>query len=259
MPAEYTRQLVIQTPEGLSFSLPLAGPLARFLAWAADTAAALVITSVVLTLLQFLELLSRDFAAAIATLAGFTILMGYNIVQEWLWRGQTLGKRLLRLRVMDVQGLHLQFSQIVVRNLLRVVDALPALYLAGGLTTLCNRRNQRLGDLAANTVVVRVPARQQPDISQLMPDKFNSFRGFPHLEARLRQRISPTELRVLSEALLRRDQLDSAARARLFDELAAHLRQIVAFPEAATVGLTDEQYVRNALESIYRKQGGQRG
>ena len=76
---------------------------------------------------------------------------------EWYWRGQTVGKRVLKLRVMDEQALRLEFSQIVVRNLLRFVDFLPGLYLVGGTACVLSRRFQRLGDLAANTIVVRNP------------------------------------------------------------------------------------------------------
>ena len=252
MLADFSQSLVIRTPEGLSFSLPLAGPLTRFLAWTVDTVTALAVTMAAVSLLEVLQILSPDFAYAVGVLTGFVVLMGYNILQEWLWRGQTIGKRLLRLRVMDVQGLRLQFSQIVVRNLLRVVDSLPLLYFVGGVAILCNARNQRLGDLAANTVVVRVPPTHHPDIAQLMPDKYNSFRVYPHLEARLRQRISPVELRVATEALIRRDQMLSEPRARLFQDIATRLRELSSFPEQATVGLTDEQFVRNAVESIYR-------
>jgi len=76
------------------------------------------------TALGFLGLISFDFARAFTVLAYFVIQIGYGIVMEWFWRGQTLGKRLLRLRVIDSQGLRLQFSQIVIRNLLRFVDML---------------------------------------------------------------------------------------------------------------------------------------
>ena len=58
----------------------------------------------------------------------FVMSIGYAIVLEWRWRGQTIGKRLLGLRVMDVQGLRLQSAQIALRNLLRVVDIAAAAF-----------------------------------------------------------------------------------------------------------------------------------
>ena len=76
---------------------------------------------------------------------------------EWRWRGQTIGKRLLRLRVVDAEGMRLQFNQIVTRNLLRFVDSLPAFYFVGGLACWLSPKCQRLGDIAANTIVIRNP------------------------------------------------------------------------------------------------------
>ena len=185
-------------------------------------------------------------------LAYFVVSIGYGAATEWYWRGQTVGKRLLHLRVMDEQGLRLQPSQIVVRNVLRAIDMLPAFYLVGGVACLISPRAQRLGDFAANTIVVRHPELLEPDIDQLLTGKFNSFRDYPHLAARLRQRVSPQEAGIALRALLRRDELDPGARVELFGEIAAHFRAIVEFPEEATFGLTDEQYVRNAAEVIFR-------
>ena len=171
---------------------------------------------------------------------------------EWAWRGQTIGKRLLRLRVMDAQGLRLQFHQVLLRNLLRFVDMLPALYLVGGLACLFSRRAQRLGDLAANTVVVHSAKYTEPDLDQLLAGKFNSLRQYPHLEARLRQRVSPAEARLALQALVRRDELDPAARVELFAELAEHFKSIVTFPPEAVEAMPDEQYIRNVVDILFR-------
>jgi hypothetical protein len=77
--------------------------------------------------------------------------------------------------------------------LLRVVDLLPACYLVGGVACLLSRRAQRLGDLAANTIVVRSRQPPAPDLDQLLAGKFNSLRDYPHLAARLVQRVTPPE------------------------------------------------------------------
>ena len=111
---------------------------------------------------------------------------------------------------------------------------------------------QRLGDIAANTIVLRAPRLTEPDLDQLLAGKFNSLRQFPHLAARLRQNVSPTEAGVALQALLRRDELDPHARVELFDELAAHFRAKVLFPAEAMDGVPDEQYLRNVVDVIYR-------
>ncbi len=185
--------------------------------------------------------------------AGFFIVsIGYGILTEWYWRGQTLGKRLLRLRVLDAHGLRLQFSQVVIRNLLRFIDSLPALYLVGGVICLFNRRAQRLGDFAANTVVVWNPPIAEPDLNQLLKGKYNSFREYPHLEARLRQHVSPFEAQIAVQSMLRRDELEPQARIALFRELSAYFQTLVTFPPEATDGISDEQYVRNVIETLFR-------
>src|SRR5262245_26384185 len=253
-----TGTLLIQTPEGIVFSLLLAGPVTRFLAWAVDFACIGALSSAVGSALGLLGLLSPDFARGMAVLAYFVIQIGYGIVLEWLWRGQTIGKRLLRLRVMDGQGLRLQFSQIVIRSLLRFVDMLPAFYLLGGVVCLASRRAQRLGDFAANTIVVRNPKIQEPDLDQLLAGKFNSLREYPHLAARLHQRVSPREARVALQALIRRDELNAQARVELFGEIAAHFRSLVEFPTETTEGIADEQYVRNVVDILFRPQRPER-
>lgn len=248
-------ELRIKTPEGVLFSFPLASPIARFLAWTVDAGAIIVLSLAVSTCVNVLGAVNADFARALNILLYFAISIGYGIVTEWYWRGQTVGKRMLRLRVVDEQGLRLSFSQIVIRNLLRAVDLLPGLYLFGGVACLLSPRAQRLGDFAANTVVVRMPNIPEPDLDQLASGKFNSLRQYPHLEARLRQRISPGEARVLLNALIRRDDFEAAARVELFAELAEHCRARVHFPPEATDAIADEQYVRNVVDILFRKQG----
>jgi hypothetical protein len=180
------------------------------------------------------------------------VQIGYALACEWWWRGQTLGKRILRLRVVDATGLRLQFSQVVIRNLLRFVDSLPAFYLVGGLAALLNARSQRLGDLAANTVVIRTPQITAPDLEQILAGKFNSLRLHPHLEARLRQKIAPTEAGLALQALVRREEFAPEARVKLFARLAEHYRGLVEFPADTVEGITDEQYVRNVVDTLFR-------
>jgi uncharacterized RDD family membrane protein YckC len=247
-----TNILPIRTPEGIVFSQTLASPLARFLAWSVDLFCILFILWMFNLAIGLLRLLSVDLAQAASYLLYFAISISYAILLEWYWRGQTLGKKLFRLRVVDAQGLRLHFTQIIIRNLLRAVDSLPAFYLIGGVACLLSRQAQRLGDLAANTVVIRSPKLAQPDLDQVMAGKFNSLREYPHLEARLRQRVSPAEAAVALTAVLRSNSLEPEARLDLFAEMAAHFRAKVPFPPEATAGLSDEQYLRNVVDVLHR-------
>jgi uncharacterized RDD family membrane protein YckC len=241
----------IQTPEGIIFPLLLASPVVRCFAVMFDQVCVSIAVIILVLALSFLSGISPDLYSAILTIAYFGLSIGYPILAEWLWRGQTLGKRLFRLRVMDVQGLRLQFSQIAIRNLLRFVDSLPLFYIVGGITSMISRHYQRLGDLAANTIVVRMPQTIVPDVGQVMAGKFNSFRDYPHLAARLRQRISAQEASIALEALIRRDDLEPQARITLFNDIADHLKTAVEFPTDAVEGLTAEQYVRNAVDVLF--------
>ncbi len=244
--------LLIRTPEGVVFSQTLAGPMSRCLALAIDMAIVMTLASLASAIMTLLSLVDPGFAQAMGLMLSFVVWIGYGIVCEWFWRGQTFGKRVLRLRVVDAEGLRLKFSQVVIRNLLRFADMLPAFYLVGGIACLLTRRAQRLGDIAANTIVVRIPKVSEPNLEQLMAGKFNSLRIYPHLEARLRQRVSPGEASLALQAILRRDLLEPNARVELFSAIAEHFRGKVPFPPEATEGITDEQYVRNIVDSLYR-------
>ena len=252
--SEATNVLTIRTPEGAQFSLPLAGPVSRMMAYLLDWLVMAGLTlGAAIGIGGPLGMFSPDTAVMFVLVLFFVIWTGYGIVLEWFWRGQTIGKRALGLRVVDQSGLNLRPSQVVMRNLVRFVDMLPALGLVGGLSCTFTRRCQRLGDLAANTVVIRLPGREGLDLAVVRLMQENSFRGHPHLEARLRQRVSPAMAAVALEALQRRDRMDDQARLELFAAMAEHFRGLVSFPDTLVEGLSDEAYVRNVVETLYRQ------
>jgi uncharacterized RDD family membrane protein YckC len=244
--------LVIRTPEGIEFTLPLAGPVSRMLALSVDLAVIVTLGLVLEKVLAPLLVLGEDVAQAIQVVVFFVISLIYVTVAEWTWRGQTVGKRLLRLRVVDARGLRLEPSQVIVRNLMRFLDFLPGLYLVGGVACILSRNRQRLGDLAAGTVVVRTRDVSRPDLDQLLGSKYNSLAEHRHLAARFRQKVTPEIAALALESLLRRSQLEPAARLALFSDLAAYFRSLVSYPAEAVEQLADEQYVRNVVEVLYR-------
>jgi uncharacterized RDD family membrane protein YckC len=250
-PARQSR-LSIETPEGVVFSFQLATPVSRALAWVIDAAVILTACYVISQVCTAANVFNRDIAAGVTTVLYFVISVIYGILLEWRWRGQTIGKRLLGLRVLDIHGMRLQLSQIVLRNLLRFIDALPALYLVGGIACLFSRNAQRLGDLAANTIVAVECKSEEPDLDEIAPAKYNSLLVYPHLAARLRSLVTPEAAAIAVQAVTMRDGYDPIARIELFAELAAHFRSLVEFPEQALDGVTDEQYVRSVLRVIYK-------
>jgi uncharacterized RDD family membrane protein YckC len=251
MSAPRNAPLVVETPEGVVFSYALATPAVRALAWAVDAAAIAAASSIVGQACALLQLVSQDWARAMTVLLYFVVSVGYGIVLEWRWRGQTLGKRLFGLRVVDAQGLRLQLRQIALRNLMRVFDSLPLAYLVGGIACAVSRNCQRLGDLAANTVVAREQSWEDPDVELLAQAKYNSLLAHPRLAARLRSQAAPEAVEMALRAVAQRDHYEPQARVEVFQGLAEYFRALVSFPPAAVEGLSDEEYVKSELRAIY--------
>ena len=140
----------VATPEGIELTLRLAGPVPRALAWSVDFAAARGVV------------LRGDDARQPLGRAGWGVVLIAAFFVEWLlpawfearWGGQTPGKRLFRLAVLNDDGTPVRWPGALTRNLLRAADFLPFLYGVGLITMLMNRDFKRLGDLAAGTVVV---------------------------------------------------------------------------------------------------------
>ncbi len=161
-------QLSIETPEHVAIRFSAAGLGSRFLALLADTllqSACYVLLLIVALLAAYSVPASARTSAALTPtaekwlIAGFILLnfllyWGYFALFEFLWRGQTPGKRWLKIRVIKDSGRQITFFEALARNLIRIIDMLPSIYLVGAVTMMCNRQHQRLGDLVAGTLVV---------------------------------------------------------------------------------------------------------
>lgn len=248
-----SNKIEIETDDAVSFCLTLASPISRALAMAIDLAVLLVIQMIINMALFLPFLFLLEFMVAIATVLFFVTNFGYFMLLEYAWKGQTIGKRILKLQVMDAHIQKLTGHQILLRNLFRIVDMLPLLYTVGGIVSICNKKYQRLGDIAASTVVVRLQQPMMPRYTQAINAQLNSFRRYPHIEAILKRNSGPEEHLLAFETIQRRNQLDPAARVELFESLADHLKAKAKFPADATEHLSPEQYVRNCIDSLYRQ------
>jgi uncharacterized RDD family membrane protein YckC len=154
----------VATPEGIELTLRLAGPVPRALAWSVDFGLRVAIVLVVMTI-----------ASQLGRAGWGAVLLAWFVV-EWLlpaWfeaqmRGQTPGKRLFGIAVLNDDGTPLRWPGALTRNLLRAADFLPLMYAFGLVTMLLNRDFKRLGDLAAGTVVVYQSAAV--DASRKIPE-----------------------------------------------------------------------------------------
>jgi len=156
-PPDASEDLVVSTPERVAFQYETAGIGSRFLAQVLDVVAIGLIQLVITILAASLAGLfnAGELAVLVELILTFVLLAGYFMVSEAAMNGQTVGKRAVRLRVVGDQGEPLTIGQAVTRNLVRVVDFLPALYAVGIVVMFANRRAKRLGDFAAGTLVVR--------------------------------------------------------------------------------------------------------
>jgi uncharacterized RDD family membrane protein YckC len=140
----------VATPEGVEITLRVAGPVPRALAYTLD----LLLRGAVMFALMIAVSALGNFGSAIMLLAAFLLEWLYPVFFEVLSAGATPGKRAMGLIVLNDDGTPVRWPASLTRNLLRAIDFLPFLYFIGFVTMVANRDFKRLGDLAANTLVV---------------------------------------------------------------------------------------------------------
>jgi len=219
--------LIIDTPEQTSLEFPLAGIGSRFLAMAADTAIQIAVTlSVVIALallspgLSLFGSIGQQWIAALVIIGGFLLYSAYFAFFEIVWNGQTPGKRYAQLRVMKDDGRPISAYDAVARNLLRIVDSLPALYGVGVLSVLLSKQSKRLGDFVAGTVVVHETALEgvRPFAETTVDQSLPAFDA---------SSITIDELRLMEAFIERRDSLDPGLRSSMASQIAARIGEKV--------------------------------
>lgn len=248
-------ELTIATPEGVLFRLPLAGPASRLYALLLDMIIVLGIVNGIGLLVYWVFAKAPGFGIMVITLAEFAIGFAYSALLEAFWNGQTIGKRLFHLRVIDQSGLPLRVEQAWVRNLMRVFDALPLTYLVGGISTLSSPLMQRFGDRVAGTLVVRQTPLDVPGGESWTRQKYNSFAEYPAIAVHLRRTATPELASLIQDALRRRNELAAYARREIYRDLAAYVQsEISSFPDELVERLSDEQYLINAAGILFGDQ-----
>lgn len=220
----------IITPENVAFEYELAGFFSRFLAWLLDLLVLLLGTIVLSFALSAAAPALGGFSTTLGTICFFILNWGYYVFMEWYFGGQSLGKRAVGLRVLSDDGVRITLLQSAVRNLFRIVDNLPLLYLVGGGVAFFSQHGKRLGDMAAGTVVVQERARPLP--SNFLPEDARIPALLSDREAtrRVEARLSLQERELLLKMALRRDKLPLERRLLLFQRLADHLEARLGLP-----------------------------
>ena len=155
-----TEKLTIETPEQIALEFPLAGVGSRGLALSIDSLiqviAALVVILILVLTARDLErswLGARNWVDAIAIFLLFCLYWGYFAAFEILWNGQTPGKRRAKIRVISASGRPITVFEGIARNVMRAIDSL-GFYAVGSIACAVDKKNRRLGDMVAGTVVV---------------------------------------------------------------------------------------------------------
>jgi uncharacterized RDD family membrane protein YckC len=214
--SHFEDRVAIATPEGVEVELTLAGIGSRFIAGGID------LTIQILTLAALAIVLDRLGAAGAALLSSltFAVIFFYDVLFEVLGRGRTPGKRVTGLRVVRSGGRPITLVPSALRNILRLIDILPALYAVGMTTIFVTRRNQRIGDLAAGTLVVR--ERHGDRGAQAVPAPLTADPG-PAAGWDV-SGVGRDDVAAVRAFLERREQLDAAPRRSLAADLAGRLR-----------------------------------
>jgi uncharacterized RDD family membrane protein YckC len=233
--AEY----LVYSPEHVAIRLYPAGLGRRTASFLADLCIVMIAISVANSLLQHLP---GAASALLITTVDFLLFWGYHVFFEVRHEGQTPGKRMCRLRVVDGRGLPIDARQSLVRNLIRTLDMIPF----GGLGMVCclsDPHQRRLGDLAAGTLVVE-EHREVADKARGMSTRRQNSLDTPRMRRLIANRISLEEREFLLAACLRADALTEQGRYRLFEAVGAHYRTRL---EVEDDRLSGENLVRNVV------------
>lgn len=259
--------LQVETPENVAFGYQIAGIGSRFLAALVDTLLITVI-QIALGLLgvlaitnlvgDSLEAIGRlgAWLLALGGLLAFAIYWGYYIFFELIWNGQSPGKRLVGLRVIRSDGAPITLAESTIRNLVRLVDFLPAYYGIGVIVMFVNEQSRRLGDLVANTLVVRdrgplsLASLEVNLAPTIVPENPAPGEDWPV------ERLTAADLQIAEDFLRRQNELFNR------DELAQRIRQTLlermSFPFQPATGDEAKKWIGQIARAARSRQAGGR-
>jgi uncharacterized RDD family membrane protein YckC len=235
-------QLSIDTPELVEIEMPLAGIGSRFIAlmidyliWGAGFIVLFLLALLILPAVGAFSRLSGQWAVAIVIFLIFLCNWGYFTLFEAFWNGRTPGKRIARIRVIQRSGRAIGLFESMARNLVRYVDQFPSFYAVGVITMFVTRQHQRLGDLAAGTLVVRDREEEAPLWGESGARTFTAQLFTPgtpapephtalSLPATGIAKLSAADLEVLEGFFARRLEMSLATRATIAGRIASAIQ-----------------------------------
>ncbi|MBS1988986.1 MAG: RDD family protein [Cyanobacteria bacterium SZAS LIN-2] len=219
----------ISTPENVDLHLEIAGLGNRLLAQLIDGAIMLgvflfillvgVLCAFVVTAGSFDSQTKSILFAVILMIIIFLLFVvqyGYFVVFEGLWRGQTPGKRMAEIRVIEQNGQPIGWAAAIIRNLIRIIDSIMFL---GIIFILIDKNERRLGDMAAGTIVIR---ERKTEISTSQIKMLTAAKADASVDV---GRVTPGEYDILVDFLRRRESLAKAHRPTVAQKLAVHFKE----------------------------------
>jgi len=238
-------ELTITTPEHVPIRLHPAGTASRFLAILIDSTIVVALSVAILSILAYV--LPTGIGFALGMTVGFLLKWSWHVWFEVRRQGRTPGKKLMKIRVIDARGLPVSLYQSLVRNITRVLDFAPAFYGLGAIAVLATPARRRLGDLVADTLVVR-------DAQPLVPRgvlgaerRHNTLRT-PRVQRLARHRIGLEEREFLVTLCLKADRMSAEARYDIMEEVASAYRKKLEVEEEQISG---ENFVRDLTAVLF--------
>ena len=238
-------ELTITTPEHVPIRLEPAGAGSRFLAILIDAFIIMAIGTMIFTIVS--TFLPRGVAMAIFVTVNFFLTWAWHLWFETRRQGRTPGKRALKIRVIDARGLPVSLHQSLVRNITRVLDFIPVFYGVGAIAVMASPSRRRIGDILADTLVVR-DAQPLAYRGTLAAERRHNSLRTPRVLRLARHRISLEEREFLLALCLRADRMTAEARYDLMEEVAREYRKKLGIEEEQMSG---ENLVRDLTAVLF--------
>ncbi len=274
---ESEETLIIETPERVPLAFALASIGNRFLAvaidhfiqfmsifivaWALITWSGVGLEGLEQEPQEVLKEMSK-WTIAIMILIIFGLFAGYFIFFEWLWNGQTPGKRLLKLRVIREDGRPITLWEAIARNLLRIIDSFPTLaiipfYSIGLISVFSSSRDQRIGDMFAGTVVIRERTDEAPTFAETFSNRISDA-AFRRVQKKVEfqtdiRTLTQDEIEVVESFLRRRWDLTERQRLWMAWRVALPIMYKLK-PNYSLENFTYEGFLEEILHRFHQRQ-----
>lgn len=219
------KTIEIRTTQNVTIEYELAGLRERILAWMLD--AAIVVFGYYLTFI-FIMLIFGDVGNWWGVFIGMMLFLAYflyNILFEILKRGQSPGKMALGIKVVRLDGKDPEWSDVTLRALLQLVDSIFCLGIVGGLLIKTTAKAQRLGDMAANTTLIKL---QSSNYTFRLADilSISSLQNYQPVYPQVRN-LSERDMIFVKNALTRLGAYPNQAHETLIEDLVSHLMPLI--------------------------------